>query len=478
MAPSIEPVCRSLLSPHAPLEPLSQDELARIHAASLDVLQDVGMDILHPEARDILAKAGAWVDDERVRFPRELVEEAVARAPSRFRLWHHDESAYLEFGGNAINLGLIASAPYCSDLAGGRRPGTIADLAKLTRLADNLPAVRMICGYPVEPQDLPAPTRHLDAVHAFLTLSTKPCHAYSLGGARIRDALEMIKIVRGVDEAALAARPSLISIINTSSPLRLDHPMADGMMVMAQAGQPVGITPFTLSGAMSPVTLAGALVQQNAEALAAVALMQIVAPGAPVLYGGFTSNVDMRSGSPAFGTPEYARAALAGGQLARYEGLPYRSSNVNASNTVDAQAAYESMTALWAAIMGHANLIMHGAGWLEGGLTSSYEKVVLDAEMYDRIEATLTPLPEEAWNFDPADLAAMPRPEEALTEDSLQPLQEAYASWRPEPAVQRAAREVQRLVADHRPPPLDPARLAALDGFVARRKHEGGAEAA
>lgn len=470
--------CRSFHSPHPPVEPLSRGEVARLRSASFDVLQDIGIDVLLAEARDLLAGAGAQVDGERVRFPAELMEWALARAPSRFRLWYQDESAYLDFGGNAINFASIASAPYCSDLRRGRRPGSFADMCELIRLADALPAVRMFCGYPVEPQDLPVPTRHLDALHAFVTLSNKPCHAYSLGAERIRDALEIAKLARGVDDAGLAARPSLITVINTSSPLRLDTPMAAGLLDMARAGQPVAVTPFTLSGAMSPVTLAGALAQQHAEALAVVALVQIASPGAPVIYGGFTSNVDMRSGSPAFGTPEYARAAMAGAQLARHEGLPYRSSNVNASNTADAQAAYESMTALWAAVLAQADLIMHGAGWLEGGLTTCFEKVVLDAEIYERLEAALAPLPETAWDMDPAAIAAAAGPAAPLAEDRILPAAEAYAIWRPEPAVERAAGEVQRLLAEHRPPVLDPGRREALDAFVARRKREGGAEAA
>ncbi len=476
--PLPEPECRSLFLETPPVSPLAEADLEQIHLASMRVLEEIGMDFLEPRARKFMADAGAEVDGERVRLPRDLVAKAIATAPERFRMYAQSGAYCLEFGGNAVNFGSIASTPYCCDLKGGRRPGTMADMSNFVRLLDSLPEVRLICGYPVEPQDAPPETRHLDAIRAFLTLSDMPCHAYSLGETRIYDALEMIKRARGIGDAQFAARPSVFSIVNTSSPLRLDKPMAEGLMAMARAGQPVGVTPFTLSGAMSPITLAGALVQQNAEALAVIALVQLVNPGAPVLYGGFTSNVDMRSGSPAFGTPEYARAALVGGQLARRYKLPYRSSNVNASNAVDAQAAYESMTSLWAAMLAHGNLIMHGAGWLEGGLTSSFEKVVLDAEMYRNLEATLTPTAYETWRPDPQAIAQLTAATEALTETSFLPLEEAYEHWRPEPTVERASREAQRLIAEHGPRVLDADRLEALDAFIARRREEGGAEAA
>ena len=184
----------------------------------------------------------------------------------------------------------------------------------------------------------------------------------------------------------------MLTIVNTNSPRRVDGPMLQGLMEMARHGQPVVVTPFTLAGAMSPVSLAGALSLQNAEALALIAFIQMVRPGAPAVYGGFTSNVDMRTGAPAFGTPEYAKAVLAGGQLSRRYRIPYRSSNVNSSPAVDAQAAYESGMSLWATVLAHTNLIYHGAGWLEGGLVASFEKMVLDAELLQQMAEILQPL--------------------------------------------------------------------------------------
>ena len=196
-------------------------------------------------------------------------------------------------------------------------------------------------------------------------LTDKVFHAYALGRERIVDALEINRLAHGCSQSELADKTRIFVIINTSSPLRLDGVMIDGAFEMARNNQLCIVTPFTLSGAMSPVTIAGALAQQHAEAIAGMALLQLHTPGCPVAYDGFTSNVDMKSGVPAFGTPENARAAIIVGQLARRVGVPYRSSNVNASNCVDAQATYESQMSLWAAVMGHANFLMHGAGWIE-----------------------------------------------------------------------------------------------------------------
>ena len=260
------------------------------------------------------------------------------------------------------------------------------------RLGQSLNAVHFLSGYPVEPVDLHHGVRHLWASYDALTLMDKAVHCYSLGRQRNIDVLEMVRIARGVDQATIDREPSVFTVVNSSSPLRLDAPMLQGIMEFAAHNQVVCITPFTLAGAMAPVTLAGALAEQNAEALAGMVLTQAVNPGAPVIYGGFTSNVDMQSGAPAFGTPEYMRTAMIGGQLARRYGVPYRSSNVNAANALDAQAAYESVFSLWGAIQGGVNLLMHGAGWMEGGLHASYEKMILDAELLGMVAAFLEPV--------------------------------------------------------------------------------------
>src|SRR6478752_1454641 len=275
---------------YAPTEVVSADELESIHLASLRVLEEIGMDFLDADARALLKTAGADVREgsERVRFDRGMVIERIQTAPSSFTLHATNPAHDLVIGGDWIAFGSVASAPNVNDLDRGRRVGNRADY-----------------------QDL-------------LTLADKAIHCYSLGRQRNRDAIEMVRLARGIDDETLEREPSVFTVINSSSPLRLDTPMLQGILEMSARNQVIVMTPFTLAGAMAPVTLAGALVEQNAEALAGMTLTQVVRPGAPVAYGGFTSNVDMQSGAPAFGTPEYMRTAMIGGQLARRYGVPYR----------------------------------------------------------------------------------------------------------------------------------------------------------
>ena len=486
---------RQVRNTYRPIEVLDEAQIEAIHDASLTILEEIGMDFLHPEALAILKDAGADVESgsERVRFDRGLVLEAVAKAPSSFTLHARNPAHDLEIGGNNMVFTAVASAPNVSDCDGGRRVGNFADFSNLLRLTQAFNIVHLNGGYPVEPVDLPPSTRHLDCVRAFVTLTDKVFHAYSLGRTRILDALEMTRIARGIDESRLAREPSLFSIVNTSSPLRLDGPMIEGMIEMSRRNQVIVVTPFTLSGAMSPATLAGALAQQNAEALAGLAFTQLINPGAPVVYGGFTSNVDMKSGAPAFGTPEYAKATIAGGQLVRRYGLPFRSSNANASNLVDAQAAYESEMSLWAAAMGGANIVMHGAGWMEGGLTASFEKLVLDVELLQMMAEFLRPIEvnEDTLGLDAirevgpgghffGAAHTLARYETAFYAPILSDWRN-FESWQeagsPD-ATQRANQLYKQVLTAYEEPPLDPAVAEELDAFVARRKEEGGAEAA
>ncbi len=474
------------------MEVLSADELERIHLASLEILEEIGIAFLLPEALQILRDAGADVDDatQMVRMDRGLVEESLAHAPSQYVLHARNPDHDLTFGANHINFGTVGSAPNVSDLERGRRPGNFADCVDLVKLAQCLNAVHFCGGYPVEPVDLPPETRHLDALHAFATLTDKAFHAYSLGRTRILDGIEIARITRGISKEQLLEQPSLFTIVNSSSPLRIDGPMLEGVIEMARHNQIVVITPFTLSGAMAPATIAGALALQNAEALAGIAFAQIVNPGAPCMYGGFTSNVDMKSGAPAFGTPEYTRAALAGGQLARRYGLPYRSSNANAANVVDAQAAYESEMSLWGAVMGHANLVLHGAGWMEGGLTASFEKMVLDAELLQMMAEFLNPIEvnEDSLALDAIREVGpgghffgakhtLARYETAFYAPLLSDWSN-FESWQESgarTATERAHTLYKAMLAEYQQPVLEAARREELEAFVSKRKEEGGA---
>jgi trimethylamine--corrinoid protein Co-methyltransferase len=477
--------------PFEPVPAVSADELEAIHEASLTILEEIGMDFLHDEARAILKAEGAELEpgSERVRFPRELVNSKIGLAPSSFTLHARNPARSVQIGGKALAFCTVASAPNVADRERGRRPGNRADFDNLIRLAQSLDPIHVLGGYPVEPADIHASVRHLDALFDMLTLSDKPIHAYSLGRGRNLDAIEMARIARGIDDETLEREPSLFTIINSSSPLRLDHPMLEGIIQMARRNQVVVLTPFTLAGAMAPVTVAGAVAQQNAEALAGLVFAQTVRQGSPFVYGGFTSNVDMKSGAPAFGTPEYMKACLLGGQLARRYGLPYRSSNTNAANTLDAQSAYESVFSLWGAVMGGVNLLMHGAGWMEGGLHASFEKMVLDADLLAMVAEFLTPLktaPEElaldairevgpgGHFFGCAHTQARYRT--AFFAPMISDWRN-YETWREagSPTAYDTANRLYRQRLDSfEPPPTDPAVREDLEAFVARRKAQGG----
>ena len=478
--------------PFPPTQAVSADQLEAIHLASLKVLEEIGVDVLHAEAKAILKAQGADVDpsSDRVRLDRGLVESKIGLAPRSFTLHARNPARSVVLGGDYLAFCSVASAPNVADREGGRRPGNRHDFQNLLRLGQTLDAVHLWGGYPVEPTDIHASIRHLDALYDMLTLSDKPIHAYSLGRERNLDAIEMARIARGIDNETLEREPSVFTIINSSSPLRLDTPMMEGVIQMARRNQITVLTPFTLAGAMAPVTIAGAVAQQNAEALAGMVLAQSVRPGSPFAYGGFTSNVDMKTGAPAFGTPEQMKAALIGGQLARRYGLPYRSSNTNAANTIDVQAAYESVFSLWGAVMGGVNLLMHGAGWMEGGLHASFEKMVIDADLLDMITNFLMPV-----QVDDDELAL-----EAIREVGpgghffgcahtqaryrtafFAPMVSDwrnYETWREAGSptgYDTANRLYKARLAAYVEPPMDPAIREELTAFVARRKAEGGA---
>ncbi len=477
--------------PLPPTELLAPDELDRIHEASLSILERTGMEMLDPEARSIMRAAGADVDEAtmRVRIPRDVVTAAVAKAPAEFTLHSWNPERHLHVGGRSMVFGTVASAPHFIDRGGVRRAGDREGFRDLLKLAQMLDVVHYVPGYPVEPIDIHPSVRHLHAAHDTLTLTHKGLHCYSLGRQRNVDCMEMVRIARGVDQATFDREPSLITVVNTNSPLRLDLPMSQGMIEFAQHHQVVIVTPFTLAGAMAPITLAGALAQQNAEALAGIALVQLVEPGAPVMYGGFTSNVDMQSGAPAFGTPEYVRTAMIGGQLARRYGVPYRSSNTSAANALDAQAAYESVFSLWGAVMGGVNFLMHGAGWMEGGLHASLEKMLLDADLLQMVVKMLEPVvvDDATLALDAIDEVGpgghffgtahtQARYRDAFYRPFLSDWRnyETWAEAGSPTADGRATQLVAKFLDAYEPPAMDPEIRAELDAFVERRVAEGG----
>ncbi len=474
-----------------PLELVSADQLETIHLASLDILKNIGMEIMSPDARALLIKAGVDVDKSThmARFEADFVEQTIKTAPARFRLHARNKQKHLEIGGNYITNGCVSSPPNVSDMDNGRRTGNTKDFQNLLRLSQYFNIIHLIGGYPVEPIDRHVSTRHLLNTRDMITLTDKALSGYCLNRQAIRDVIEMTRISRQLTNEQLDSEPSLFSVINTNSPLKFDGAMLDGILEMSARNQVICVTPFTLAGAMAPVTLAGALAQQNAEALVGMVMTQLVRPGAPFVYGGFTSNVDMKSGAPAFGTPENMKTSVIGGQLARRYNVPYRTSGVSASNTVDAQAAYETVFSLWGTTMGGGNIVKHAAGWMEGGLVASYEKLILDVDLLQMVSQFLEPLVvnKETLGFDSIVEAGVgghffgTSHTQARYKDAFYaPLisdwrnyenwQEAGSpqSWQKANAIWKQVLEV------YEEPPIDKTMLEELDGFIAKRVEMGG----
>jgi trimethylamine--corrinoid protein Co-methyltransferase len=481
---------RRLTNPLIRQPAFSEDRVAAIHDTALRVLEELGIRVLNEEARARFKQAGASVgDDGLVRLDRGLVAEAVRTAPAQFQLWGGSEERAVKIGGDSVVFAGVGGPPHISDLDLGKRPGTLADADNLMRLSQHFDVIHILSPN-VEPQDVPIAIRHLAMTRSQLTLSDKAPFVYARGAAQVSDCFAMIRIARGLDEEAFAARPHCYTVINTNSPRQLDIPMCQGIMDFAAAGQPALITPFTLSGAMAPVTVAGALTLAHAEALAGITLAQIVRPGAPVLYGSFTSNVDMKSGSPAFGTPEFVKGAYGAGQLARHIDIPWRGSVGTASNAPDEQAVYETQMSMWANLLGGANLWLHAAGWIEGGLTASLEKFILDVEMLQMLAETLQPLAadDDEIGFDAiAEVApgghffaaahTMARYRNAFYEPLVSDWRN-FGQWS-DAGAQVASRRANRIwketLVAFTPPAIDPAIVEALDAYAARRQHEGGA---
>lgn len=476
-------------NPYPPFDILTAAQVEAIDRAAMRILAERGLRFNSRDAQEVLDEHGAAVDFDSgiVKFDAGIIRKHIAHAPASFELHARNPEKSVTIGGDNIVFAPVSGPPNISDLDHGRRPGKYKDQCDLIRLSHMLNALHLGGGSSVEAMDLPADTRHLDFYRAQTVLSDRVWHARAIGRQRVADAIEIVCIANRMSKEALRDKPGLTTVINVNSPLVVDKEMLGGLTEMTLHGQPTVVTPFTLAGAMSPVTLAGALAQQCAEALAALAFLQMLRPGCPCVFGGFTSNVDMQSGAPAFGTPEYIKGVLAGGQLARYYGLPYRSSNVNASNAADAQATYESAMSLWACVLAHANIINHAAGWMEGGLCASMEKFIIDAEMIQTLCAAFEELKinDDEFGFDSIAEAGhgghffgtahtMARYRSAFYRPMLSDWSN-FESWLEAGAVdatQRANRIWKQLLADYREPPMDARVVAELDKFIASRKEE------
>lgn len=483
------PFRQDLRNPWPAYEIVSLQQMDMLHEASMTILENTGMRFQHERAMDLWEKAGAKVDraKQHVWPGRGLVMELVAKAPSSFTFRARNPLRNRFIGENSLSFLGAGGMVFTNDLERGRRPGQKKDWITLAKLYQTANVIHFAPMQAVVMHDVPVHEKHLVSYYLGATLSDKPLLGISHGMVIPADIVEMAKILFG-DEFNPDLGPTTGGIINVNSPLVYDDRMLGGMITFAGAGQVNVITPFILAGAMSPVTIAAALAQQNAEALAGIAFTQLVRPGAPVIYGGFTTNVDMRSGAPAFGTPEGAWALFIGAQLARRYGLPYRGSgSLNTANLADAQGAAESQWSLWPCILSHTNFVMHAAGWLESGLTVSFEKVIMDVENLAMMQHMLAgpEWTEDAFALDSIDEVGpaghnfgtahtQARFENAFYNSFLHDRRN-FGTWQEagsEDTLKRANTLWQDIVRNYQKPPLDPAIEEALSDYMARRALE------
>jgi trimethylamine--corrinoid protein Co-methyltransferase len=475
-----------------PTEPLRPEGVEAIHDGAMRILEEIGIEFLNEESLEILKEAGCTVDGTNVRMGREFVMEMIAKAPDQFTITPRNPDREITIGGNHMLFGNVSSPPNYWDMATGKTVGSRKQCADLLKITQYFNCIHFAGGYPVEPVDVHASVRHLDVVFDKMVLTDKVAHAYSLGKERVEDVMEMVRIAGGLTREEFEARPHMYTNINSTSPLKHDVPMIDGCLRCVRSGQAVIVTPFTLAGAMAPVTMAGAVAQSVAEALCAIALFQYVRPGAPCVFGTFTSNVDMKSGAPAFGTPEYMRATQMTGQMARFYGLPMRASGVCTANVPDGQAMWETSNSLWSAVQSGANVVYHAAGWLEGGLIASPEKFIMDCEVLQMIERYMEP---STFATTPDDIAidavkevgsgghffGVQHTQDRYETAFYQPIISDwtnYEGWDLKGGVwtaERAHNTFKDIIRSFEPPKMDVAILDELTEFVERRKSEGGA---
>lgn len=475
-----------------PIEPLDAEAVQAVHKATMRILKEIGIEFLNPEAVAYLKQAGCVVNGTNVKMDEDFVMEMLSHAPESFTITPRNPERELIMGGKHMLFVNVSSPPNAWDMERGKRTGDFETFKEFMKLTQYFNCIHVAGGYPVEPVDIHASVRHLDCLYEKLTLTDKVVHAYSLGAERVEDVMEMVRIAGGLSHEEFDAKPRMYTNINSVSPLQHDYPMLDGAMRLAKRGQPVVITPFTLAGAMAPVTMSGAVTLSLAEGLAAVALLQYINPGCPVALGTFTSNVDMKSGAPAFGTPEYMRATQMTGQLVRHYKLPMRSSGTCAANVPDGQAMWETSNSLWAAVQSRTNMVYHAAGWLEGGLIASPEKFIMDCEVLQMIQRYFE---DSVVATTPDDLAfdAIKAVGPGGHYFGCQHTQDRYATafyapivsdWRNYEAwhqdgaiwtVERAHRIYKQIIAEFEAPEMNGDDQEALRQFVAKRKQEGGA---
>jgi trimethylamine--corrinoid protein Co-methyltransferase len=470
-----------------PVSVLDEEGLAIIEANADRILAEVGIEVRdYPRAKQLFKAAGCDVDGDRVRFPPGLARALCKTAPETFTQVARIPARSCEIGGPNTVFAPVYGSPFVHDLDAGRRYGTIADFQNFVKLAYLSPALHHSGGTVCEPVDVPVNKRHLDMLLAHMTLSDKPFMGSVTAPERAEDTVAMCRLLFGDD--AVDSGPVVINLINANSPLVWDGTMLGAADVYAANNQASVISPFILAGAMSPVSVAGTLTQVLAEAMVGIAFTQLVRPGAPVVFGTFVSTLSMQSGAPTFGTPEAANAIFGSAQLARRLGVPFRTGgSLCASKRPDAQAAYESAATIMPTVMAGANFVLHAAGWLEGGLSSSYEKFVMDCDQLGAM-ARFAEGVDVSPDAQAMDAIAEVGPgghflgcahtqahfENAFYRFDLHD-NNSVEQWEADGALEMPARANARwkkMLATYEAPPLDIAIRDALEDYVARRKSE------
>src|SRR3954466_2203427 len=469
-------------------EVLSEDAMATLDKGGRRLVTEIGVEFMYSRALDLFRAAGQRVEEHTVFLDPDFLPEQVAKAPREFDLQARNPANSVHIGGDAMAFAAVYGPPFVRE-GEVRRDGTMEDFRNFSRLAQTFSALDSAGGVVTEPNDTPLDSRHLDMTYALQTLTDKVYMGNVVSGVNAADTIAMGEILFGGREA-IEKTPVSISLINCNSPLRWDGRMLESLFEYSLAGQPCVLTPFILMGAMSPVTIPAALVQQIAEALSGIALAQLIRPGCPVVFGSFLSNIDMQSGSPTFGTPESGIGLLCTGQIARHFNLPFRTGGgLTSSQVADAQAGYEALMTMLPTFLAGANYVMHSAGWLEGGLVAGFEKFIVDVEILQMMQAEFTPLEidEDSLAFGAHEevghgghfLGAM-HTMERFRDCFYRPFlnsSENYERWMRNggmDAAARAAKIYRQRIEEYEPPPLDEAVRAELEEYVVRRRAELG----
>jgi trimethylamine---corrinoid protein Co-methyltransferase len=468
-------------------EVLTEEALEIIEANAETVLEEIGVNFVdNPAALDRWREAGADVDGERVRLPKGLARKLCSTAPSHFTQHARNPERNVEIGGRNLVLAPVYGPPFVQDMNGGRRYATMQDFQDFVKLGYMSKWLHHSGGTVCEPTDIPVNKRHLDMLYAHMSLSDKPYMGSVTEPSRAVDSIEMSKILFG--DQFVQDNTVMTSLININSPLTFDSIMMGALEHYAAHNQAAIISPFIVGGAMAPVSIAGTLTQVLAEVLAGVAYSQLIRPGAPVIFGAFVTSIDMNSGAPTFGTPEASHITMGAGQLARRLGLPYRSAgSFNGSKLPDAQAGYETANSLNMGLLAGVNFMLHSCGWLEGGLVSSFEKFVMDADQLGALHhfARGVSMDENAQAMDairevgPGGHYLGCAHTQANFKSSFwrsdlldyKPF-ETWADEGSRDTMALANARVRKLLADYQQPALDPAIDEALRAFVAKRKEE------